>query len=148
MNSENYTQKLDQVHPLSAGLKAYITTIAQRVDYNKGQKFLIHEKELLYFPLLEMGQANYFAVDNVAEKEFRIGSCHAGDFLPQSARKGGDSRYEIQIEFFDDSSIVGITEKHYSNLMRVFLDAHILNHRFTSLHVEKLVGLFFKNNYR
>jgi len=146
MNSEIYTQNLERIHSLSAGLKAYIATIALRSNYEKGQKLGLQEGEYLYFPLLEKGQANIFAVEKTVEKKIKIGTYYSGDFLINFAKGNNDSYYEIVIEFLDDSSIIGITEKHFSNLMRVFLDAYLLSQRFSSLQFDTFLRLVFENN--
>ncbi|QNN42716.1 Crp/Fnr family transcriptional regulator [Pedobacter roseus] len=146
MNGEDYTLKLSAFNPLSAGLKTYIATIAQKIPYLKGQALFISREKNLFFPLIEKGTLHIIAIDKDTDEEIIIGTNRTNDFLYHFAKIIPGSRYELYVEFLEDSSIIAISEKHFANLMKLFFDAYLLDLNFTSFHFNRLFATLFKIN--
>jgi len=141
MNSDTYTEKLNAFNPLSAGLKAYIDTIAEKTDYKKGEALFLARYKNIFFPLVKSGSIKLFAVNRETDQEAFFGTYGTNDFLYHFAKLNHVSKYELYAEFLEDSSIVAISEKHFSNVMKLFSDASHLNLIYTSFHFNILFGL-------
>lgn len=139
MNGEIYIEKLDALHPLSSGLKAYISTIAQKTAYNRGQILLVDSKSNNFFPFIESGALQVSAIDKETDEKIKIGKYSEHEFLYHFQNTLPKSRFDLYVEFLEDSSIVAISEKHYANLMKLFFDAYRVNLVFTSCHLNHLL---------
>jgi len=146
MNVENYSQKLNAFHSLSPGLTAYISTIAIRTAYKDGHTVFLTREDYNFYPLIESGSLRLMAIDKDNDEEIVIRTYNAGEFLYHFPNVLPRSRFELYVEFLEDSFVVAISEKHYANLMKLFPDAYLLNLSYTAWHLNIQLELLFGNN--
>lgn len=144
MNGEDYTERLGVFHPLSPGLKAYIATIAKKTDYQKGEALFI-TLENTFFPMVQNGKLQIIALNIDTAHEISIGTYRTKDFLYHFTKPVPTAGVALYVKFLEDSSVITISEKHFSNLMKLFTDAYLLNLNFTSFHFSTLFKLLLEN---
>lgn len=146
MDVENYSRKLNAFHSLSPGLTAYISTIAQNTAYKAGQTVFMIKENNNFYPLIESGSLRLMAIDKDNDKEIVIRTYNAGEFLYHFPNVLPRSRFELYVEFLEDSFVIAISEKHYANLMKLFLDAYLLNLSYTAWHLNIQLELLLGKN--
>lgn len=146
MDVENYSQKLNAFHLLSPGLKAYISTIAKRTLYKGGQTVFLTKEDYNFYPLIESGSLRLIAIDKDNDVEIVIRTYNADEFLYHFPNVMPKSRFELYVEFLEDSYLVAFSEKHYSTLMKLFPDAYLLNLSYTAWHLNIQMELLLGNS--
>lgn len=146
MDVENYSQKLNAFHSLSPGLKAYISTIVKGTAYKGGQTVFLTREDYNFYPLIESGSLRLMAMDKDNDEEIVIRTYNAEEFLYHFPNVMPRLRFELYVEFLEDSYLVAFSEKHYSNLMKLFPDAYLLNLSYTAWHLNIQLELLFGNN--
>ncbi|GAA4196176.1 hypothetical protein GCM10022289_01480 [Pedobacter jeongneungensis] len=144
MNGEDYTARLGVFHSLSPGLKSYISTIAKKTEYQRGEALFL-TSENTFFPLIANGKLQMLAFDIDIGREISIGTYREEDFLYHFVKAVPLAGVELYVKFLEDSSVITISEKHFSNLMKLFTDAYLLNLNFTSFHFSTLFKLLLVN---
>lgn len=141
MNGDSYTDKLCVFNQLSAGLKAYISTIEEKTYYRKGDSKILARDQTIFFPFVKTGKLKVVAIDRENNYSAYIATYGADDFLYHIVNLSLLSNYDLHVEFLENSSLIGISEKHFFNVMKLFSDAYLLNLSYTSFHFNMLFKL-------
>jgi hypothetical protein len=146
MDVENYSQKLNAFHSLSPGFTAYISTIAKKTAYKSGQTVFLTREDNNFYPMIESGSLRLMAIDKDNDEELVIRTYNAEEFLYHFPNVMPRSRFELYVEFLQDSYLIAFSEKHYSNLLKLFPDAYLLNLSYTAWHLNIQLELLVGNN--
>lgn len=149
MDIENYLNRLSAYHPLSSGLKAYIATIAKEQNYTKGDILYEAGKSAAFFPLITDGAVKITALNEDLEEEINLGFYFQHDFMYHYSEITLNPENKLRAKCIENTSIVTISEAHYSNTLKLFPEAYKLNLLFTSVHVGSLLNqLYIRNHFK
>ena len=126
MDTENLLSALERVHPLSVGLRAYLSKIVTARYFSKDQQLQLTTQELDYLPFLLQGSTRLCYLDSPDKTEATLAYFFTDDLLPDLTYLPSDVKTKFYFHFMEDTIIQSISQRHILNILKLFSDARSL----------------------
>ncbi|MGN7986127.1 Crp/Fnr family transcriptional regulator [Pedobacter sp. 22226] len=135
MDTKSYLAALEGIQKLPAGLGAYLSRSLREYHFKRRQAISASSPEALFLANMQSGCARLYALDRETQNQHTLEFFLPGDFLPLPTGTPLHAEEQLFIEFLEDSLILGITEKHFTYLPRLFSSCTLLYQKITITHL-------------
>ncbi|GGH03063.1 Crp/Fnr family transcriptional regulator [Pedobacter zeae] len=118
MENESYFKKIGVYLSTSYALRCYLGYIQEEHVFKKKQVINVSDRYFSTLLFVGTGTLRLYAVKN--EEEATILFWQKGQFIPPMHTLGQDTQKEIYIEFLEETTLIGYSEKHTTNLYKLF----------------------------
>lgn len=129
MEIQNYISALDALDQLQFGVDTYLTVVLQPHLFPKNHRLEKGNFEEIYLAYIEKGAAILSIIDQDSGEKQTISFYVENTFLPLLSYVDLGPTKELNLEFIEETNIIGISEKHYSNLPKLFTSCIHLYHK-------------------
>lgn len=135
MDTKSYLAALDHIQKLPAGLGAYLSRSLREYHFKRKQVISVSSAEVPFLANMQSGCARLYALDRETLNQHTLDFFLPGDFLPMPIETPLYAEQQLFIEFLEDSLTLGITEKHFTYLPRLFSSCTLLYQKITISHL-------------
>ena len=146
MESKHYIDPLNQIEPLSIGLKTYLGMTLSNKQFNQGERIAVEHIKNFCLPYLSIGCIRLAAKDMDSFKESTLFFFYPGDFLmPLPFLEKADS-YDIFIEFMEASELLDFDNKQLPMLLKIFPEMSVILSKLHARQYNSLLDHLEKRN--
>jgi|GEM_PF-2047732 len=146
MPVQNYIDYLEQLNPLSIGLKTYLKMSLTEHKFIVGEKILLKDSGIYSMPFLVSGCVRVGATDHESEKETTLFFFYAGEFIMPLPHFSQAASFDIFVEFLAAAEVLDFESKHNKVLFKIFPEMLTISKKLHTIQYSAFMAHLEKRN--